>query len=261
MPRPAPNSGLKSFLAEVVFGRSHSGRNPHRAQRQLRLAPRSLPGNGCRAPDARRAVPRGRRSRRAVRCADPPRPGRQRHGLIQPGLLLDSRDRRREVPRPDFAEPDFNPLVYNVDTTNRKATPQADLPLGLLYWRVAGTDGSSGIGPFTEATFTKEWGNAPTIDSPIDGATFELPEPARSFDWQPLAGAKSYTLEIDDESGFNLAASLHDKQHELHADRAARRSTQISSGGSEPRPQPAASSATGHLPARTRTRGRRYRHC
>jgi hypothetical protein len=99
---------------------------------------------------------------------------------------------------------DFSPLVYNVDTVNRKATPPADLPLGVLYWRVAGTDGSSGIGPFTDGTFTKEWGNAPVIDSPSNLDTFNFPTEPVLFDWQPLAGAKSYTLEIDDDDQFIL---------------------------------------------------------
>jgi hypothetical protein len=105
-------------------------------------------------------------------------------------------------------ELDFTPLVYNVDTVNRKATPPADLPLGLLYWRVAGTDGSSGVGPFSEGSFTKEWGNAPVIDSPADGDTFNFPTEPVLFDWQPLAGAKSYTLEIDDDDQFILPTTF-----------------------------------------------------
>jgi hypothetical protein len=104
-------------------------------------------------------------------------------------------------------EPDFTPLTYNVDTVNRKATPPADLPLGLLYWRVAGTDGSTGIGSFTEGTFTKQWGNAPTIISPALVDTFDFPTEPVLFRWQPLAGAKSYTLEIDDADDFIGAAS------------------------------------------------------
>ena len=105
-------------------------------------------------------------------------------------------------------EPDFTPLVYNVDTVNRKATPPADLPLGLLYWRVAGTDGGAGIGPFTDGTFTKEWGNSPVIDSPADGDTFNFPTEPVLFDWQPLAGAKSYTIEIDDDDQFILPTTF-----------------------------------------------------
>jgi hypothetical protein len=103
--------------------------------------------------------------------------------------------------------PGFSALVYNVDTTNRKATPPADLPLGLLYWRVAGTDGGAGIGPFTQGTFTKAWGNAPVIDAPADGDTVNFPTEPVLFDWQPLAGAKSYTLEIDDAADFIGALS------------------------------------------------------
>ena len=41
--------------------------------------------------------------------------------------------------------PTFATTVYNVDTVNTKATPPADLPLGTLYWRVAGMDSSSTV--------------------------------------------------------------------------------------------------------------------
>jgi hypothetical protein len=99
--------------------------------------------------------------------------------------------------------PAFSTLVYNVDTYNRNATPPTDLPLGDLYWRVAGTDGGSGIGPFATATFTKDWNAAPTLTTPADGATLSFPTTPVRFSWSPLAGAKSYTLELDDEITFN----------------------------------------------------------
>ena len=101
----------------------------------------------------------------------------------------------------------FTPLTYTVDTTNRKATPPADLPLGTLYWRVAGTDGAAGIGPFTNGTFTKQWGTAPTILAPASVDTFDFPTEPVLFRWQPLAGAKSYTIEIDDAPDFIGATS------------------------------------------------------
>jgi hypothetical protein len=101
----------------------------------------------------------------------------------------------------------FTSLVYNVDTVNRKATPPTDLPLGDLWWRVAGTDGSTGIGSFTVGSFTKAWGNAPTIDAPADLDIFNFPTEPVLFDWQPLAGAKNYTLEIDTDDQFIGAAS------------------------------------------------------
>ncbi|MFL5681206.1 MAG: hypothetical protein ACJ77B_11465 [Chloroflexota bacterium] len=102
----------------------------------------------------------------------------------------------------------FSPLVYNVDTTNRKATPPNDLPLGTLYWRVAATDGASGIGSFQEGTFVKQWGTAPTLLAPADAATLDFPTEPVLFSWQPLAGASSYTLEVDDAADFIGASSF-----------------------------------------------------
>src|SRR5690349_5364819 len=99
--------------------------------------------------------------------------------------------------------PTFTPLAYNVDTVNVKATPPADLPLGQLYWRVAATDGGSGVGTYTSGSFTKQWGAAPTITSPDLVASFDFPTQPVLFRWQPLAGAKSYTLEIDDDDQFS----------------------------------------------------------
>ena len=104
--------------------------------------------------------------------------------------------------------PTFSSFVYNVDTVNRKATPPTDLPLGVLHWRVAGTDGGAGVGPFTVGNFTKAWGNAPTIIAPNLVDTFDFPSEPVLFRWQPLAGAKTYTLEIDDASDFIGAASF-----------------------------------------------------
>ena len=57
-------------------------------------------------------------------------------------------------------------------------------------------------------TFTKEWGTAPDIDAPADGDTFDFPTEPVLFDWQPLAGAKSYTLEIDDDDEFILPTTF-----------------------------------------------------
>ncbi len=103
--------------------------------------------------------------------------------------------------------PTFTTTVYNVDTVNTKATPPADLPLGTLYWRVAGMDSSSNLGPYASRDFTKAWGAAPDLTAPADGATLDFPNQPVLFSWSPLAGAKSYTLEIDDAPDFIGASS------------------------------------------------------
>ncbi|MEO5885043.1 MAG: hypothetical protein ABIQ58_05960, partial [Candidatus Limnocylindrales bacterium] len=103
--------------------------------------------------------------------------------------------------------PAFAAFVYNQDTVNIKATPLTDLPLGTLYWRVAATDGGSGIGAFTDGSFQKQWGVAPTIVAPGLSDTISFPTEPVLFRWNPLVNAKSYTLEIDDADDFIGAAS------------------------------------------------------
>ena len=117
--------------------------------------------------------------------------------------------------------PSFSPFAYNVDTVNRKATPPADLPLGLLYWRVAATDGGAGVGSFTSGTFTKQWGAAPTITSPDLRRHLQLPDRASAV---PLAAARRrQVVHARDRRRRRLHRRdvVHDEQHELHADRAA----------------------------------------
>jgi hypothetical protein len=101
----------------------------------------------------------------------------------------------------------FSPLLYNVDTYNTSATPPSDLPLGTLYWRVAGTDGGSGIGPFSDSNFSKEWGVAPNPIAPADATTLDYPGEPPLFTWEPLFGAATYEIEIDNASDFIGAPS------------------------------------------------------
>lgn len=96
----------------------------------------------------------------------------------------------------------FDSLVYNADTFNRHATPTTALPTGPLYWRVAATDGSNGVGPFAVGTFTRVWAFAPAVVSPADGATLTYPDDPLLFTWLPLAGAQKYTIQIDDDVNF-----------------------------------------------------------
>src|SRR5215468_5122110 len=97
----------------------------------------------------------------------------------------------------------FASVVYSKDTVALRATPETDLPLGTLYWRVAATDGGTGVGPLSAtASFTRAWGASPALDSPSDGDTLSFPASPAIFRWNPLAGAKTYTLQLDDAPDF-----------------------------------------------------------
>lgn len=96
----------------------------------------------------------------------------------------------------------FSSLLYSADTFNSMATVPTDLPVGTIYWRVAGTDGGSGVGPFAESSFQRTWNDTPNLLAPADGAALAFPDQAALFRWAPLAGATSYRIEVDDADDF-----------------------------------------------------------
>ena len=105
---------------------------------------------------------------------------------------------------------DFTVNTFSVDTAERRATPTADLPRGLLYWRVAGMDAASNLGPWASTDFTRQWG-APVPDYPNDGDTLVFPTTPLRFSWTPLRGAQSYQLEVDDAADFVGATTYSTK--------------------------------------------------
>jgi hypothetical protein len=97
----------------------------------------------------------------------------------------------------------FSPVIWTSDTVNTHSTPPTELPTGSLFWRVAATDGASGIGPWSQlGAFTKVAGGAPTGLQPADAATFAYPAESPVLQWSPLPGVKTYKVEIDDETSF-----------------------------------------------------------
>jgi hypothetical protein len=98
--------------------------------------------------------------------------------------------------------PDFSSITYSTDTQELRVTPYNDLPLGLIYWRVAGMDAYSALGPWADTEFTKTWGQAPAPEYPADMAVLSFPTDALRFTWSALAGAQYYELQVDDASDF-----------------------------------------------------------
>jgi hypothetical protein len=101
----------------------------------------------------------------------------------------------------------FATLNFDRTTVGHQLTPDQDLPLGTLFWRVAASDTGGALGPYSAAAqFTKTWDDAPTPTAPDDDAQLKFPTNPAVFAWEPLPGASSYTLEIDNADDFIGAA-------------------------------------------------------
>jgi hypothetical protein len=80
-------------------------------------------------------------------------------------------------------------------------TPTADLALGTYYWRVRATN-ANGSSAYT-TSWTVNIGAVPavpTLASPANASTTYDPTP--SFDWNDVSGATTYTIQVDNNSGF-----------------------------------------------------------
>ena len=93
---------------------------------------------------------------------------------------------------------------WSADVPVTTAAPPLELPNAVLYWRVAATDGSStNVGPWSQVrTFRKTLAPAPHIVGPVSDTTFVYPTQTPILRWDPLPGAQSYNVEIDDEDAF-----------------------------------------------------------
>ena len=109
--------------------------------------------------------------------------------------------------RIDLADnPGFNPTTDSRTVPNTAYTYPNELAPGTYYVRVAGVSG--GTGPFAQATFTKDEWAGPGLVSPADAAIFRYPDEPASLSWEPIAGARSYIVEVDDAADF-LGASVN----------------------------------------------------
>lgn len=93
-------------------------------------------------------------------------------------------------------------VKYNITTGNTAATPTNDLALGTYYWRVRAQDGVGAWGPYAIGTFSKTAGTVPALATPDDGQELQYPDNPLILSWSALAGAKTYEVQIDDDSAF-----------------------------------------------------------
>ncbi len=99
---------------------------------------------------------------------------------------------------PSFA----SPLVDVSGLATTSFTPSSDLPEGELHWRVRSRDGNAQPGPYSAVdAFT-----ADRTPPPVPSLVALVPDPTGDarplFNWDVVAGAASYRLQIDDEASF-----------------------------------------------------------
>ena len=111
------------------------------------------------------------------------------------------------------ADPGFSPLVsgFPVTTLNLRYAPPAELPIATLYWRVAALDAGNVVGTYAYGKFDKSIGAAPNVISPANHAQLTFPTDPLFFQWEALAGASSYELQVDDATDFVGATSYTTK--------------------------------------------------
>lgn len=105
----------------------------------------------------------------------------------------------------DFAS---GTVTFSQSTANTYATPLTDLATGQYWWRVAAVDSSNLSSPYSSTwTFTKATADAPVPRTPVDGATLAYPTQSLILSWDPMPGAKTYEVQIDDDPAFVGAAN------------------------------------------------------
>lgn len=93
--------------------------------------------------------------------------------------------------------------LYDVVTYGLHATRPSALPVGQAYWHVAAMDATGNTGPFSPVVpFTVDLVSGPAPTAPMDGSTLTYPAQPPVLRWNPVAGVKSYTVDIDDTVDF-----------------------------------------------------------
>ena len=101
-----------------------------------------------------------------------------------------------------------NPLILSQSVSVSQATI-GGLPAQQLFWRVRGINSAGANGPFSSTRrFTVQGApsgplSAPSRLTPANDARFN-PGQAITFDWSNVAGASTYTIQIDDRRAFRI---------------------------------------------------------
>ena len=104
------------------------------------------------------------------------------------------------------------PLTFSASVAASQTTVSG-LPAQPLFWRVRAVNSAGAAGPFSASRrFTVQGGSsgslaAPSLVSPANDARFDEGR-SITFDWSDVAGAASYTIQIDTSSTFSAPLTL-----------------------------------------------------
>ncbi|MEO5746299.1 MAG: hypothetical protein ABIQ53_17160, partial [Terracoccus sp.] len=93
---------------------------------------------------------------------------------------------------------DFSSLIFSVETTNTTYIHRQLVPGGTFHWRVQAID-STGEGAWTAGNLAMPSAQTPTGLRVSPGETVLPPISPPVISWDPVPGARSYALEMDDE--------------------------------------------------------------
>jgi hypothetical protein len=95
------------------------------------------------------------------------------------------------------ADPAFNSTQASFFTENTRATLDKTLPNGTYWWRVRSVDASGAVSGWSAAwSIDKDWGDAPTLTAPANGADVVYPTTPLTLRWSAVPRAAEYELSI-----------------------------------------------------------------
>lgn len=103
----------------------------------------------------------------------------------------------------DFSSPEFNLVTSNVTVV-----PHTAIKSGENHWRVRSVSSSNATSDWVTGTFNRPQTASPQLQSPALDAELHQPNDPPLLQWGAVAGAKSYTVEIDDAEDFIGAQKL-----------------------------------------------------
>lgn len=102
-----------------------------------------------------------------------------------------------------------------VRTVNNVYVPTKTLPRSVLSWTVRAVGTGNEVSTWASGQLAPGDVAAPTLVSPINGATLQQPSDPPLLTWQPVSGAIAYTVTIDADNDFVGATEIRTRSSSL----------------------------------------------